>query len=87
MVSTKTNLARVGGRAKVYDLQIYEKWSKKVGWRVVNKWLPYIELDFTDEAPVGHFPAISLKWSSWGSAWCGIETVRIANQFKIEIEI
>lgn len=67
----------LGGRVRVYDLQIYEKWSKKVGWRVVNEWLPYIELDFTDEAPVGHFPAISLKWSSWGSAWCGIETVML----------
>jgi chromosome segregation ATPase len=67
----------LGGQARVYNMQIYEQWSKKVGWRVVNEWLSYLELDFTDEAPIGHFPAIYIKWSSWGSAWCGTETIML----------
>ncbi|MGL6339497.1 MAG: GUN4 domain-containing protein, partial [Waterburya sp.] len=68
---------KLGGQARVYDLQIYEKWSQKVGWRVDNQWLSYSEIDFTDEAPIGHFPAICIKWSSWGAAWCGMETLML----------
>jgi GUN4-like len=67
----------LGGQAEDCDIQMYEKWSKQLGWRVVNEWLSYLELDFTDEAPIGHFPAIFVKWSSWGSAWCGMETIML----------
>jgi hypothetical protein len=72
----------LGGQARVFDLQMYEKWSKQVGWRVSNQWLFYSELDFTDEAPIGHFPAIYIQWSSWGSAWCGIETVMLFSKIN-----
>ncbi len=38
----------------------YETWSKfgdRIGWRINNHWLFYSDLNFTDNAPVGHFPA------------------------------
>ncbi|MGL5940732.1 MAG: GUN4 domain-containing protein [Waterburya sp.] len=72
----------LGGKAGVYEIQMYEKWSKQVGWLVVNQWLFYSELDFTDKALIGHFPAISIKSSSWGSAWCGIETVMLFSKIE-----
>jgi uncharacterized caspase-like protein len=51
----------------------YETWCKFcecVGWRVNNDWLLYYDLNFTNDAPEGHFPAKGLvniltSWKGW----------------------
>ncbi|MBD2210109.1 GUN4 domain-containing protein [Nostoc linckia FACHB-104] len=38
----------------------YETWCKfgdRIGWRVNDAWLFYSDLNFVDDAPIGHFPA------------------------------
>lgn len=39
-----------------YDEKIWHLFTEKVGWFTDGKWLNYSELNFTDQAPLGHFP-------------------------------
>ncbi|BAY11656.1 GUN4 domain-containing protein [Calothrix sp. NIES-2098] len=47
---------KVGGQPDA-DYQTWVKFGDRIGWRVNNAWLFYSDLNFADDAPVGHFPA------------------------------
>jgi GUN4-like len=70
----------LGGQPERFDNKCYDRWAIRVGWRIRDSWKSYSDLNTTDESPVGHFPAIPLKWSNWGAAWCGTETVLLFSQ-------
>jgi len=47
----------------------YGKLAEKVGWKVGDKWLAYNDLQFTNNAPIGHLPITWLVpitfWMYW----------------------
>ncbi|MDB9449785.1 serine/threonine-protein kinase [Dolichospermum circinale] len=45
----------LGGTRK-YNLDIWEKFGDKVGWRKGGKWLYYTDITFDKKAPEGHLP-------------------------------
>ncbi|MBD2353207.1 GUN4 domain-containing protein [Tolypothrix sp. FACHB-123] len=46
----------IGGKPDA-DYQTWGKFCDRIGWRVDNQWRFYSDLNFTDNAPEGHFPA------------------------------
>jgi uncharacterized caspase-like protein len=46
----------LGGQTDA-DYQTWCEFGDRIGWRVNNNWLFYSDLNFADNAPVGHFPA------------------------------
>jgi len=71
----------LGGISGVFENNLYQEWAKKVGWLNNGSWKVYSGLNTTD-ATVGQFPAISLFWSDWGSAWCAQETIALFSKIK-----
>jgi uncharacterized caspase-like protein len=73
----------------------YETWCKlcdRLGWRVNNNWLFYCDLNFTTNAPEGHFPAagvvnILTAWSGWvvGSFSCLVGFSALASKLANRI--
>lgn len=45
----------IGGKADA-DYHTYIRFVEEVGWRVDENWLSWFDLNFTINAPVGHFP-------------------------------
>lgn len=45
------------GGSKKFDYQIWKDFGELVGWYVKGNWLHYADLNETDTAPQGHFPA------------------------------
>jgi serine/threonine protein kinase len=45
------------GGSKKFDYQIWKNFGELVGWYVQENWLNYADLNETDTAPQGHFPA------------------------------
>ncbi len=70
----------LGGTRGKFDNRIYDQWGEQVGWRVKGNWKNYHDLNFSINAPVGHFPAITVFWSGWGAGWCGTETITLITQ-------
>lgn len=46
----------VGGQPDA-DYETWCKFGDRIGWRMNNNWLFYSDLNFVDNAPLGHFPA------------------------------
>jgi uncharacterized caspase-like protein len=66
----------LGGQPDV-DYETWCKFCDRLGWRRNHNWLFYCDLNFTTNAPEGHFPAagvvnILTAWSGWvvGSFSC-----------------
>ena len=60
-----------GGRAGVYDANVWEKFGDRVGWRVNSQWVYYSELNFTSKAKPGHLPGGTVfGWE--GGVLCGV---------------
>jgi hypothetical protein len=49
----------LGGTRK-YDEKIWEAFGDRVGWRVKEIWLCYLNLKFNTKAPSGHLPAVKM---------------------------
>ncbi|NJK41263.1 MAG: protein kinase [Acaryochloridaceae cyanobacterium SU_2_1] len=47
---------RLGGR-RTLDYAVWQTFGKHVGWLVDGEWLNYNELQFEQQAPIGHLPA------------------------------
>ena len=45
----------LGGTSE-YDMEIWEKWIDRVGWRKNSEWLCYEDLTFSETAPEAHLP-------------------------------
>ncbi|HIK29465.1 MAG: GUN4 domain-containing protein [Oscillatoriaceae bacterium SKW80] len=43
----------------------FERFAERVGWRVLNNWLKYSELNFSLNAPVGHLPSGGVGYKRW----------------------
>ncbi|MGF1488117.1 MAG: GUN4 domain-containing protein [Prochloraceae cyanobacterium] len=72
----------IGGFPEVYESNLYQQWAEIVGWYSNGSWQVYSGLNFSIDAPVGQFPAISLSWSDWGAAWCGKETIELFSKIE-----
>ena len=60
-----------GGKAGVYDADVWEKFGDRVGWRVNDQWVYYSELNFTSKAMPGHLPGGTVfGWE--GGVLCGV---------------
>ncbi len=68
---------KLHGENNNFNQEIYQKWSEQVGWKNQNQWNKYADLNFSQTAPRGQFPAITLMWENWGAAWCGNETIKL----------
>jgi hypothetical protein len=56
-----------GNRPGRMNTENYHKFGEKVGWRRGNEWIIFYEnLNFTDNAPVGHLPNPRLPYSLTG---------------------
>ncbi|MDZ7962112.1 MAG: GUN4 domain-containing protein [Aulosira sp. DedQUE10] len=49
----------VGGQPDA-DYKTWCKFGDRIGWRVNHAWLFYSDLNFVDDAPLGHFPAAAV---------------------------
>ncbi len=47
----------LGGR-KFFEPEIWRKFGESVGWFYNKKWLNYEELNFNENAPIGHLPVM-----------------------------
>lgn len=64
----------VGGRVGEYTPQSAEKFGDRVGWRKWGQWRKYDQLNFSDDAPVGHLPATTGNGVS-GGVWNGVASI------------
>jgi serine/threonine protein kinase len=63
-----------GGKPGVYERNVYEKFSDKVGWRVNDNWKLYSELTFSLDDPPGHLPlGLSIGWGAGAIELVGVE--------------
>ncbi|WP_445300806.1 MULTISPECIES: GUN4 domain-containing protein [unclassified Microcoleus] len=47
----------LGGTREYHNLEIWEAFGDRVGWRVnSSKWLHYNDLKFNTQAPIAHLP-------------------------------
>ncbi|GCL41300.1 MULTISPECIES: serine/threonine-protein kinase [Nostocales] len=61
------------GGTRKYNLEIWEKFGDKVGWRKGGYWLYYKDITYDKKAPEGHLPvrpgkARNVGWL-WGVGW------------------
>ena len=49
------------GGKRTYDRQVWELLGDQVGWRVDGSWLFPEDLNFTNDAPIGHLPSLALS--------------------------
>lgn len=68
----------VGGKPDA-DYETWCKFCESIGWRMNGNWLFYLDLNFTTNAPQGHFPASGVvnmltAWQGWvvGSFCCSV---------------
>jgi len=47
---------QIGGISGGYDADLRQSMGNAVGWRQNNEWIPYNDLDFRLDAPLGHLP-------------------------------
>lgn len=60
-----------GNRAGSYDVEAYERFGDRVGWRKDGDWIRfYKNLTFALSAPVGHLPRLSYSYNLQGG-WLG----------------
>ncbi|WP_341732331.1 GUN4 domain-containing protein [Microcoleus sp. EPA2] len=57
------------GGTREYNRKIWEQFGESVGWRRDNKWLLYVYLDFSLNAPEGCYPAQVLRVYEAGGVW------------------
>jgi hypothetical protein len=57
------------GGTREYNRKIWEQFGQSVGWRRDNKWLLYVYLDFSLNAPEGCYPAQVLRVYEAGGVW------------------
>ena len=57
------------GGTREYNRKIWEEFGENVGWRRDNKWLLYVYLDFSLNAPEGCYPAQVLRVYEAGGVW------------------
>lgn len=57
------------GGTREYNRKIWEQFGENVGWRRDNKWLLYVYLDFSLNAPEGCYPAQVLRVYEAGGVW------------------
>jgi hypothetical protein len=62
----------VGGKPGEYDLEIYQKFSDRVGWRVRKEWLTDSNISFSLNAPPGHLPSFVLGGFV---GWCWVSSL------------
>jgi hypothetical protein len=56
-----------GGQPGQYNPEVWEKFGDQVGWKLSDgSWiLAYKEMQFTLNAPIGHFPVLCYRRPSW----------------------
>ncbi|GEM_PF-242215 len=54
--STQKKIYQILGGTANYDEKKWHLFAEKVGWLNQERWLNYNELNFTNNAPLGHFP-------------------------------
>jgi|GEM_PF-7105264 len=57
------------GGTREYNQQVWNQFGETVGWRRNNKWLLYIYLDFSLNAPEGCYPSQVLRVYEAGGVW------------------
>ena len=56
--SVQAKIYRDLGGTKEYNAEIWRAFGDRIGWRVEGKWMSYKNLTFTEQAPLGHLPAL-----------------------------
>lgn len=57
-----------------HDDSVWEKFANYVGWRTKKSWLHYEDLNFSNEAPFGHFPVLA-HLTVWYAVESGDEAI------------
>ena len=63
-----------GGKPRIYDERVYEKFGDRVGWRINGNWRLYSELTFSSNDPPGHLPlGLSIGWGAGAIEFVGLQ--------------